>query len=83
MAGAADRIDRPGLRRRRWLALAAAAAALAGCALRSPPDVKELTATELAHAPLPANWRAGGLAAEVQAGWLAELRRPAAAAAGR
>ena len=62
MAGAADRIDGPGLRRRRWLALAAAAPPSPGCALRSPPDVKELTATELAHAPLPANWRAGGLA---------------------
>ena len=76
MAGAADRIDGPGLRRRRWLALAAAAAALPGCALRSPPDVRELTATELAHAPLPANWRAGGLAVEVQTGWLKSFDDP-------
>jgi len=76
MAGAADRIDGPGLRRRRWLALAAAAAALPGCALRSPPDVKELTAIELAHAPLPANWRGGGVAAEVQPGWLKSFDDP-------
>jgi len=76
MGSAADRFDRPGLRRRRWLALAAAAAALPGCALRSPPDVKELTATELAHAPLPANWRGGGVAAEVQPGWLKSFDDP-------
>ena len=76
MAHAHARLDslRPG--RRRLLALVAAAAALPGCALNSPPTAKELSETELAHAPLPAAYRAGGMTAQVQAGWLKSFDDP-------
>jgi NodT family efflux transporter outer membrane factor (OMF) lipoprotein len=61
----------------RWHLLPIVAAlAVAGCALKSPPDAKQLTETELAHSPLPPAWKAGGDPAAVQAGWLATLNDP-------
>jgi multidrug efflux system outer membrane protein len=74
MAGADDPLGSQ-MPRRRWLALAAALA-LPGCALNSPPGTKELTETELVHAPPPPNWKAGGLASPVQAGWLESFDDP-------
>ena len=53
-----------------------AAMALAGCALKSPPDAKRLAETELAHATLPPAWKAGGASAAVQAGWLTSFDDP-------
>ena len=61
MRHAHARLDSPASGRRRLLTLAAAAVALPGCALNSPPDAKELAETELAHAPFPAAYRAGGM----------------------
>src|SRR5262245_19622207 len=52
------------------------AMAMAGCALKSPPDAKRLYETELAHASLPTTWRAGGESAAVQAGWLGTFNDP-------
>ena len=65
----------PDPRRVRILVLAAALA-LAGCALKVPPDAKQLTATELDHAALPAGWKAGGTAGAVQDRWLASFDDP-------
>ena len=76
MAPARVRFDPPRPGRRRLLALAAGAVALPGCALNSSPDAKELAETELAHAPFPAAYRAGGLTDQVQAGWLKSFDDP-------
>jgi outer membrane protein, multidrug efflux system len=65
-----------GLRGPQRLPLAALAAALVlttGCALKAPPDAKELTDTELAHATPPGAWKAGGAPGDVQASWLASF----------
>ena len=70
------RNDPPRVARRRVLALAAAAVALPGCALKSPPSPKELSETELAHAKLPPTWFAGGKAEPVQPGWLQSFNDP-------
>lgn len=61
-----------------WLALAAVLAALAGagCALNAPPDAKQLTAAELAHATPPAAWKAGGAPGAVNERWLASFDDP-------
>jgi NodT family efflux transporter outer membrane factor (OMF) lipoprotein len=61
---------------RQHLLALAMSLALAGCALDSPPDAKQLTETELAHATPPPTFKAGGLATEVQAGWLATFNDP-------
>ena len=71
----APRCGPPGAHGRQLLAFAVSIA-LAGCALNAPPDAKSLAATELAHAPLPAAWTAGGVPAAVQAGWLASFDDP-------
>jgi len=61
----------------RWHLLPLVAAlALAGCALKAPPDAKKLAETELAHAPFPPAWKAGGNSSAVQAGWLASFNDP-------
>ncbi len=61
-----------GLRRphRVHLVALAASLALAGCALKAPPDAKTLTETELAHATPPAAWKAGGATGAVRPSWL-------------
>jgi multidrug resistance efflux pump len=69
-------LDLPAPGRRRVLALAAAALALPGCALKSPPPPGELAAAELAHATPPPAYKAGGLAEQVQAGWLQSFGDP-------
>jgi outer membrane protein, multidrug efflux system len=61
---------------RRPSLLLAACAALAGCALNTPPDSKRLTETELAHAAPPPAWKAGGVPAAVQDDWLASFADP-------
>ena len=48
-------------------------AAMTGCALNAPPDVKGLTETELAHATPPAAWKAGAAAGALQDNWLASF----------
>lgn len=58
-----------------WLVLATSAA-LGGCALQSPPDSKKLVETELAHATPPPAFKAGGVQAAVQAGWLKSFDDP-------
>ena len=47
------------------------------------PTPRSCAETELAHATPPPTCKAGGSPGAVQAGWLAQLRRPAPAAAGR
>jgi NodT family efflux transporter outer membrane factor (OMF) lipoprotein len=69
-------LDVPAPGRRRVLALATAALALPGCALKSPPAPGELAAAELAHATPPPAYKAGGLAEQVQAGWLKSFGDP-------
>ena len=66
---------RPAISHPRLLALAAVLA-LAGCALEAPPDAKQLTETELAHATPPPAFKAGGSPSAVQAGWLATFNDP-------
>ncbi len=65
-------------RRSPWRRLPAlvASLAVAGCALDAPPDTKQLTETELAHATPPPTFKAGGAPSPVQAGWLASLNDP-------
>ena len=70
------RLDPPRVARRRVLALAAAAVALPGCALKSPPSPKELSESELAHAKLPSGFAAGGKAEPVQPDWLRSFNDP-------
>ena len=53
-----------------------ASLAIAGCALDAPPDTKQLSETELAHATPPPTFKAGGSSASVQSGWLASLNDP-------
>jgi NodT family efflux transporter outer membrane factor (OMF) lipoprotein len=53
-----------------------ASLAVAGCALDSPPDAKQLTETELAHATPPPTFKGGGSPTPLQAGWLASLNDP-------
>jgi outer membrane protein TolC len=48
----------------------------AGLRLNSPPTAQELSETELAHARCPAAYRAGGMTAQVQAGWLKSFDDP-------
>ena len=62
--------------RRRLLALAAAAVALPGCALKSPPSPAELAEAELAHARRPPAWTAGGRSEPVTPGWLKSFDDP-------
>jgi len=50
-----------------------AAIGLAGCALQSPPDVRQHAADQLPNAPLPAAWRAGSQPGAVQDAWLASF----------
>jgi len=57
----------------RVAALLACVAAMTGCALNAPPDVKGLTETELAHATPPAAWKAGAAAGALQDNWLASF----------
>ena len=75
MRHARARLDSAASGRRRLLTFAAAVA-LPGCALNSPPTPKELSETELAHASLPSAYRAGGMTAQVQAGWLKSFDDP-------
>ena len=44
----------------RRMAVAAIAAALAGCALQSPPSAEQLRAEELKHTAIPEGWKGGG-----------------------
>ena len=62
--------------RRRLIALAAAAVGLPGCALKTPPSPQELAETELAHAPRPPGWKAGGRSEPVTPGWLRSFDDP-------
>jgi outer membrane protein, multidrug efflux system len=61
---------------RQHLLALAMSLALAGCALDAPPDAKQLTETELAHATPPPTFKAGGSPSAVQAGWLATFNDP-------
>jgi multidrug efflux system outer membrane protein len=57
--------------------VAAAAAALAGCALQSPPTRDDLKRDTLAHTAVPAAFKAGGDAAAAQPdAWLASFGDP-------
>src|SRR5688572_23241004 len=54
-----------------------AVAALAGCALKSPPDAAETRAQALPNLAVPVQWtEKGGVAARVMHGWLAEFQDP-------
>ncbi|MCV2358478.1 TolC family protein [Paucibacter sp. TC2R-5] len=55
---------------------AAAALLLGGCTLQSPPSSSQLAELELAHAKAPQEWRAGGSAGKLEAGWLASFNDP-------
>ncbi len=55
---------------------AAAALAVSGCALQSPPATQDLVASELAHAKPPTTWAGGGSAGPVQSAWLASFNEP-------
>lgn len=57
-------------------AIGAAIVLLGGCALQSPPELRQLVATELAHATPPAHWAATAPAAKVEGGWLAGFNDP-------
>ncbi|MDM0025434.1 TolC family protein [Variovorax saccharolyticus] len=62
----------------RGMLVAALAAAVAGCALKSPPTPAELQKEVLPQAPPPEAYRAGGsVAAPVADGWLAAFEDPA------
>lgn len=58
------------------LMAAAVCLALAGCALKSPPDTRQLAETELANASMPAAWKAGAASGAVQDRWLASFDDP-------
>jgi multidrug efflux system outer membrane protein len=65
----------------RFAAVAALAAALAGCALQSPPGVADLQKQALPNTAVPAAFRAaGGVAAPVADRWLASFGDPALSA---
>src|SRR6185503_11000019 len=62
---------------RRTALIGLAAAALAGCALKSPPDAAETRKQALPNLAVPAQWaEKGGAAAPVVNGWLAEFKDP-------
>ena len=62
----------------RLCALAIAAGAAAGCALKPPPSRDQLQQDALAHTGIPAAWRApGGVAQSVTGDWLATFNDPA------
>ena len=66
---------------RRRIFAAALAAAVTGCALKSPPTSDELRQEALAHTTVPAAWKAaGGEAAPVADRWLASFNDPALSA---
>jgi NodT family efflux transporter outer membrane factor (OMF) lipoprotein len=68
-------------RRTRIAAAAALAAALAGCALKSPPPVADLQKEALPHTAVPAAFKAtGGVAAPLAGHWLATFNDPALSA---
>ena len=48
---------------RQHLLALAASLTLAGCALDAPPDAKQLSESELAHATPPPTFKAGGVPA--------------------
>ena len=63
------------------LAAAAFAAALTGCALRSPQTTSELQSEALPHTAVPATWKAGGtIATPMVEPWLASFEDPALSA---
>ena len=65
----------------RIAAAAALAAALAGCALKSPPPVADLQKEALPHTAVPSAFKAGGgAAAPLVAHWLASFNDPALSA---
>jgi outer membrane protein, multidrug efflux system len=62
---------------RRTALIGLAVAALAGCALKSPPDPAETRGQALPNLAVPAQWmEKGGAAAPVVNGWLAEFQDP-------
>jgi len=64
---------------RATIALAALAAALAGCALKDPPSTAELQKDALPHTAVPPAWKAGAVPAQqpVADRWLATFDDPA------
>ncbi len=66
------------VRSSRWMLAAAMAAAVAGCALKSPPSTQELQQQALPHTTVPAAWKAaGGEPLPVADRWLASFDDPA------
>lgn len=64
------------LRRHRFPAVSTAALVMlmaTGCLLKAPPGANALRDTELAHAPLPAQWSSAAASGAVGAGWLASF----------
>jgi NodT family efflux transporter outer membrane factor (OMF) lipoprotein len=64
----------------RWMFAALLSAAVAGCALAPPPTTEELQKDALPHTAVPADWKAGGVAAPVADHWLASFDDPALSA---